>query len=221
MTFEHEFFPRLYLEAFDTPEGRYYDTPFGDLPSVTTVLGKTGDKSGLDSWRTYIDGRDGPGTADGIVTQSKNRGDAVHKLAENYLNNKEDWKKGSMPVNLASFLKIRGVLDANIKKIYGLEFPLYSRVLRAAGSADILADWNGYSSVLDLKTSRKPIAHNGQKLLKWQLQTTAYAIMVEERFQKPFEQSVILTMVDNEAPQFFIFNNQEFRPQVKKIFGVE
>ena len=216
--FDHALFPKLHLREFDTPEGRFYQTPIGDLPSVTTVLGRYGDKSGLVAWKEYIDGRDGVGTADKITYQSSQRGDAVHKLTEDYLGNKEDWKKGAMPVNLGDFLKIKGILDANVKKVYGLEFPVYSLVLRAAGKLDAAVDWNSFNTIIDIKTVRKPVAHDGEKLRKWQYQVTAYAIMIEERFHKPFEQSIILAMIANEDPQVFIFSNLLYRVEVQRIF---
>lgn len=218
MIFTQELLPKLHLREFDTTEGRYYQTPVGDLPSVTTILSKYGDKTGLKAWQDYIDGRDGAGSANKITYQSSQRGNAIHELAEAYLSNKEDWKKGSMPVNLGDFLKIKGILDANVQKVYGLEYAVYSIFLRSAGRVDLIADWNGFNSIIDLKTSLKPVAHNGEKLLKWQFQTTAYAMMIEERFHKPFEQSIILAMIANEDPQIFIFNNKLFREEVTDVF---
>ena len=217
--FIQERFPVNVLPVEDTDEGRFYETPLGRLPSVTTVLDKHADKSGLESWKEYIDKRDGEGTADGIVTQSSRHGNAVHKMAEDYLNNVEDWRNGHMPINIGSFLKIKGILDANVKKVYGLEHAVYSGLLRTAGRVDIIADWNSYPTVLDLKTSRVHVRPDNPKLIKWQLQATAYSMILEERYRRPFEQCIILTMIGNEIdPQLFIFNNEEYRDRVRKIF---
>lgn len=220
MIFKHELLPQLYLNNIDDgPNGRIYQTPIGDLPSVTAVLDSYGNKKGLDDWREWIDGRDGEGTAAGITHKAKMRGTEVHTIAEQYLNNNPNWKKGIMPFNLGTFLKIKGVLDANVTSIYGLEYPVYSQQLRTAGRVDIIGSWNNIDAVLDLKTSLKPIKPEGEKAMKWFYQTTAYAICLEERYKKPFEQCIILAMVDKESePQLFIFNNLLYRNKVKEIF---
>ena len=64
---------------------RFYRVTEGDkeiakLPSVTTVLGETKDKSGLDKWRKRV----GEAEADRISTLSMNRGTIMHRLIELY-----------------------------------------------------------------------------------------------------------------------------------------
>ena len=54
----------------------------GTYPSVTTVLGDTSDKTGLDAWRDRI----GADKADLIGRDAANRGTVMHKLCEIYLN---------------------------------------------------------------------------------------------------------------------------------------
>jgi hypothetical protein len=65
--------------------GRYYlvdESREISLPSVTTILGTTSDKSGLKNW---ID-RVGQEEADRISTFSANRGTYMHALHEHYIN---------------------------------------------------------------------------------------------------------------------------------------
>jgi len=64
---------------------RFYQVTKGDeviakLPSVTTVLGETKDKSGLEKWRKRV----GEKEADRISTLSMNRGTVMHRLIELY-----------------------------------------------------------------------------------------------------------------------------------------
>lgn len=64
---------------------RYYQIKRGQqllglFPSVTTVLGGTSDKSGLDAWRQRV----GEEEADRISTLSMNRGTVMHRLIELY-----------------------------------------------------------------------------------------------------------------------------------------
>jgi genome maintenance exonuclease 1 len=44
----------------------------------------------------------------------------------------------------------------NIDNIYCIEAPLHSDILKVAGTADCIAEYNGVLSVIDFKTSRKP-----------------------------------------------------------------
>lgn len=64
---------------------RYYEVTEGSkviglFPSITTVLGETSDKTGLDEWRNKV----GHEEADRISRLSMNRGTIMHRLIELY-----------------------------------------------------------------------------------------------------------------------------------------
>jgi len=64
---------------------RYYEVKEGNkvlglFPSITTVLGETSDKSGLEDWRNKV----GHEEADRISKLSMNRGTIMHRLIELY-----------------------------------------------------------------------------------------------------------------------------------------
>jgi genome maintenance exonuclease 1 len=64
---------------------RFYEVTEGNeviakLPSVTTILGETKDKSGLEKWRKRV----GEAEADRISTLSMSRGTIMHRLIELY-----------------------------------------------------------------------------------------------------------------------------------------
>ena len=66
---------------------RFYEVTEGDkviakLPSVTTILGETKDKSGLEKWRKRV----GEKEADRISNLSLSRGTIMHRLIELYKN---------------------------------------------------------------------------------------------------------------------------------------
>ena len=66
-----------------TTSGRKYFTPEGNAyPSITTILGILKGDS-IEKWRARV----GAEEANRISTQAANRGTAVHKLCEDYLNN--------------------------------------------------------------------------------------------------------------------------------------
>jgi ATP-dependent exoDNAse (exonuclease V) beta subunit len=56
------------------------DKVIAKLPSVTTILGKTKDQSGLDAWKKKV----GDAEADRISKLSMNRGTIMHRLIELY-----------------------------------------------------------------------------------------------------------------------------------------
>ena len=101
------------LKRVDKEIGRYYiDSKNQTVPSVTTVLGKTSDKSdSIQQWRNKV----GDDEADRITKQSTDIGSMVHEALENFLNEK-DWKNFSDDQNGIIANKIT---DANLKIISG------------------------------------------------------------------------------------------------------
>ena len=79
-TFEYPALKRVEIES-----ARYYLDSLGNpVPSVTTVLSKTSNKSdGIDQWRARV----GNEEAERIIKLSTDIGSAVHEAIENYLNN--------------------------------------------------------------------------------------------------------------------------------------
>ena len=71
------------------------------------------------------------------------------------LDSEED--QGLLMVNdeaRGQFNRLRFLLG-NINNIVGLEIPLYSDILKLAGTADFIAEYNGVLSVIDFKTSKR------------------------------------------------------------------
>ena len=60
---------------------RIYTVGDEKLPSVTTILDKTSDKSFLIAWRKRV----GDAEADKVRNEAAGLGTATHKLVENYL----------------------------------------------------------------------------------------------------------------------------------------
>lgn len=186
------------LSAKLTDIGRLYTTPSGQvLPSVTTVLGVQ-DKSGLDAWRKRV----GDAEANRVMNQAAVRGTAVHQLAEDYVNNKEDWKAGAMPANLFTFNTIKSLLDERLDNVWIQEAPLYSERLSVAGRVDCIAEWDGQLSIIDYKTSRRP--KKVEYVEGYFIQESVYAAMFFERTGVPIKQIVTVIAVDDNDPQVFI-----------------
>ena len=186
------------LEADTTDNGRFYTTPSGEiLPSITTVL-SVQNKSGLDAWRKRV----GEEEANRVMNQASLRGTAVHQLAEDYVNNEKDWKKGAMPANLFTFNTIKPLLDKHLNNVWIQEAPLYSERLSVAGRVDCIAEWDGVLSIIDYKTSKRPKPR--KYVESYFIQEAAYAAMFYERTGVPIKQIVTVIAVDDNEPQVFV-----------------
>jgi len=183
------------LKSVTHPSGkRFYTLPDGtSLPSVTTVIGAK-PKPGIIAWRKSV----GEEVANRICAIACNRGTKVHELCENYLNNEP--LGSSMPDALQMFQSIKPILN-NINDVWYQEQALYSKTLGMAGRVDSVAHYNGVLSIIDFKTSKKP--KKVKDIGDYFLQTTAYAIMVQEMLGVTIHNSVIIMAVQDDEPLVF------------------
>lgn len=197
------------LSAETSERGRFYTTPEGKAyPSVTTVLSYSMDKQWLEDWKARV-GEEG---VKKISTQAARRGTVVHELAEQYMLNNPEWKRGHMPANIMSFEYIRKYLDKHVGLIAGLELPLYSDHLRVAGRSDCIAKWDNEWSIIDFKTSKRE--KTKQDIQGYFLQASCYAYMFFERTGMVVPKIVILMTVDDGPPLIF---EERSRDYIKKF----
>jgi hypothetical protein len=191
-TFIHHEYPKL--ERKTSADGsRVYATPSGRAyPSVTTVTGLHS-KQGILDWRKKV----GEEAANAISTRAANRGTRIHQLCEDFLLG-EHVEPDIFDQDL--FKKIRTHLD-RINNIHALESPLYSDHLEVAGTVDCIAEYDGKLAVIDFKTSSK--LKQRDWIHGYFMQTSAYAVMFEERTGIPIGKLVIIIGVDDEEPQIF------------------
>lgn len=171
----------------ETRDGsRVYVTPQGKVyPSITSILGGQ-PKPGIDVWRKKV----GEEEADRIMKESSELGTVVHDLCEKYLYNFP--LRCNNPEAVEVFNRLRFRLK-NINNIYGLETALHSDMLKVAGTADCIAEYNGILSLIDFKTSRKP--KREEWIEDYYIQTMFYAAAFYEMFGALPEQVVILIAV--------------------------
>ena len=110
------------LKRKDGPK-RLYVTPDGEsLPSVTTILSKTKDKSGLDQWRKRV----GEKAAEKIISDAAKIGTALHLYIEHYVN--EHAYKDLTEVGIKAQKMAQVIIDEGLKdidEIWGSEVHLY------------------------------------------------------------------------------------------------
>lgn len=168
---------------------RCYETPEGNkFPSVTTIL-SYGEKIWLNEWRAML----GNTKADKEQKRCADRGTAIHKLAECYLNNQENFVKGYKPEYIAGFNQIKMYLN-KINNIHFQEAQLYSDELKVAGTVDCIGDYENVLSIIDFKTSNNN--KTSQMVEDYRLQCTAYSLCYLEQTGIFVDQFVILIMVE-------------------------
>ncbi|HAW03324.1 MAG TPA: exonuclease [Saprospirales bacterium] len=190
-----------------TEKSRKYFTPEGNsYPSITTVLGILS-KDGIMKWRKRV----GEEEANKISHQAATRGTAVHKLAEDYIDNISDWDKGAMPNNLYTFSHIKSIIDTRLNNVWFQEEFLYSDKLKCAGQVDCIAEFDGELSIVDFKTARKP--KKKEWITNYFIQASFYAAAFYEITGVPIKQGVILVAVDHDAPQVFKIKTHDYLSQ--------
>lgn len=205
-TFIHHEYPKL--ERKTSADGsRVYATPSGRAyPSVTTVTGLHS-KLGILDWRKKV----GEEAANAISTRASNRGTRIHQLCEEFLLG-EHVEPDIFDQDL--FKKIRPHLD-RIDNIHALESPLYSDHLEVAGTVDCIAEYDGKLAVIDFKTSSK--LKQRDWIHGYFMQTSAYAVMFEERTGIPIGKLVIIIGVDDEEPQIFTEKRDDWIDGFKQL----
>jgi ATP-dependent exoDNAse (exonuclease V) beta subunit len=173
-------------------------TGWYNYPSITTILGNDPKKRrALAEWRLRI----GAEAADAKSKRAASRGTAVHSLMEKYVLG-EEIELPTNPVRARAFKNLSATLDANLEEVYGVECPLYSHLLEAAGRCDLVGKWAGRRAVIDFKTADHE--KDESDIVDYFLQTTAYAVMFEERTGIRIPGVVVVIACDSGATQVFM-----------------
>ncbi len=218
--------------------GRYYvvnEQTGLALPSVTTILGHTSDKSGLEAWVKRV----GQAEADRISQFAANRGTYMHSLHEHYLNAKfiEDLQN---PLQIAFqraredcsslsleeiecgkdlFLQFHHNSDfyEDIGEVIFQEVPVWS--LKGGGYAGRLdlgiRSKSGIPKIIDFKTSRKP--KKREWIEGYFKQVSAYSVGMFEQYGIFPEQCEIWISCESGEVQKFILTQEEIKTWFKEF----
>ena len=126
------------------------------LPSVTSILQATKseeDKAALENWKKRV----GYTQANKIKTEASNRGTSMHSYIEDFLRgriNESFFESNEQYKNMAKEIIEKGI-NGRLEEIYGMEETLYYPK-QYAGTADMIAVYEGKNVVIDFKQSNKP-----------------------------------------------------------------
>lgn len=194
------------LSRIEGPQ-RLYTTPEGDrVPSVTTILGDTADKTALMEWRKRV----GEAEANRISQESAGLGTLVHKHIENYIQG-QPRPSGNNQVHILARNMSDAVINQgliNIDEVWGMEASLYYPNLYA-GTTDLVGVYQGQPAIMDHKTTKK------MKLREWIddyfIQTAAYALAHNELYGTDIRTGVIFMTGRDGSYNTFVVKGAEFK----------
>lgn len=194
---------------------RWYLTPAGAFPSITTVLGYTEPeekKESLKKWQESL----GAVKAAAVSKAAVDRGTNVHLLCERYLKGeKVDAPINGQPVpypDLQSFNALKLKLN-KIDEVWGQEVALYSTSLELAGRCDLIAVYKGRPVIIDFKTSSR--IKNTKDIHGYKLQLAFYAQAHNEMYGTDISEGIILMVAETGFPQEFRAELAEFMPELR------
>jgi genome maintenance exonuclease 1 len=183
---------------------RWYHTPDGAFPSITTVLGVSEPpekKASLVAWQQSL----GAVKAAEKSKEATDHGTMVHLLAERFLKGEEVFApvdgKPVSDVSKAGFnglkLKLR-----QINEVWGQEESIYSPTLEVAGRFDCIGLYKNKPSVIDFKTAGR--LKSRKDIEDYELQLAFYAAAHNELFGTEITQGVVLMSSAGGMPQEFV-----------------
>ena len=170
-------------------ETRFYLTPDGQsLPSVTSVLSKTKDKSFLKAWRQRV----GEKAAEKIMSDSSQIGTALHLYIEHYVN--KHGYEDLTDIGLKAKAMAQVIIDhenglKKISEVWGSEVHLYYPG-KYAGTTDMIGLYNGRPTIIDFKQTNRPKKRDWVQ--DYLMQLAAYALAHNKLFDTEIDQGVIL-----------------------------
>ncbi len=194
------------LERIESQGPRLYATPDGHrVPSVTTILSQTGDKTALIEWRKRV----GDEEANRISRESTGLGTLVHKHVENYILG-EARPQGNNLIQILAREMADQIIDrglSHVTEVWGMEASLYYPGLYA-GTTDLVGEYEGEPAIMDHKTATK------MKKREWVqdyfVQTCAYALAHNELYGTNIRKGVIFMVSRDKDYSTFVIEGSDF-----------
>lgn len=194
--------------------GRYYKTPDGNFPSVTTILSNTSYKPWLIAWKNRV----GEIEAARISKIATDRGEAVHSFAERYFNGEKNiWdevkqaQKQHYDIYNMTYNLIQCVRK-NVTEVYKQEMAVWHKNLLYAGRLDMVGLWKNEITIIDFKTSK----HFKSSIDRdYYIQASFYAMAHNLMFRTMIKKFAILVTVQDREVQIFEGNILPYIPEVR------
>ena len=200
------------LSRVNSNGSRHYVDPNNKkLPSVTTVLDSTKDKTFLQEWKKRV----GEAQAKQISTEAAGLGTLVHTHLEKYILN-EDRPTGTnlvhqMARSMSDVIIEKGLCHVN--EIWGNEVSLYYPDLYA-GTTDLVGLYQGEPAIIDFKNTTKP--KKEEWIEDYFLQCCAYALAHNAVHGTDIKRAVIFMIARDNTYQQFELQGPKFDAMCEK-----
>jgi len=200
--------PKYKYEKLVRIEGpsRLYATPDGSkVPSVTTILSATADKTALNEWKKRV----GEAEAQRISTESAGLGTLVHKHIENFIEGIER-PGGNNDVRILAKEMADQVIEQglpDVTEVWGMEASLYYPGLYA-GTTDLVGLYKGIPAIMDHKTAK--VIKKPEWMQDYFIQTTAYALAHNEVHGTDIKMGALFMVDRTKQYKTFVIEGAEF-----------
>lgn len=208
--FKHSLISTSDLNTVEKDGKRFYVVGDKEYLSVTSLLSFISEES-IKKWKARV----GEKKAAEVIQLATSRGQSLHDICEAYLKNENINYDKMMPQTRMRFNDMQNILDEHVNNIKGIEFPLYSDILKLAGRSDCIAEWNGELAILDFKTSNK--FKKESWIENYFLQTTSYALMLDERYGMMPKKIVVLITNGFDPIQVFEKSPMNYVKRLKEV----
>ena len=195
--------PQLNLE-----NKRLYETPEGDkVPSVTTILSKTKDNSGLEKWARSI----GEEKAERIRNEAAKVGTSMHLFLEEFITEiPREPITVPDPLHSQARQMANTIISSGLKyvtEVWGSETKLYYKD-KYAGTTDVIGMYKDIPHIIDFKQTNKP--KKAEWIEDYYLQLCAYSLAHNEMFGTDIKNGVVLMCSRDLQFQKFELNEIQF-----------
>jgi hypothetical protein len=183
----------------------YVDPTNNKLPSVTTILDSTKDKTFLNEWKKRV----GEAAAKQISTEAAGLGTLVHSHLEKYILG-EDRPAGNNVVHQMAKAMSDVVIEkglSQVTEVWGSEVGLYYPELYA-GTTDLVGCYQGEPAIIDFKNTTKP--KKEEWIEDYYLQGCAYALAHNIVYGTDIKRVVIFMIARDNTYQQFDLNGAKF-----------
>lgn len=190
------------------PDGtRFYTCPetARPLPSVTTVLSKTADKTALHLWEEHV----GAKRAQKERDEATALGTLMHTHLEHHVQGLERPGGNNLIRQMARRMSDRIIESGlvHVDEVWGMEVPLYFPGLYA-GTTDLVGVYRGRPAIMDYKTAKK--MRTRSMIHDYFDQMVAYSLAHNETHGSDIQTGVVFMVSRDLRFEQFVLEGEEF-----------